>query len=227
MNAAEAIRSAEADLAALPSRDVEALRRIRRKVSKRLGPLPGDVVKDVCRALWRSGPRWVAYELLAAHDDALASLTREEVEAFGVGMADWGEVDSFGVLLGGAAWKAGALSDRDVMRWAKSDDFWWRRAALASTVVLNTKSRGGTGDAARTLAVCGRLADDREVMVVRALSWALRSLAEWEPKAVEAFVAEHDDVLAARVKREVQNKLKTGLKSGKAAKGAGKRRRPS
>jgi hypothetical protein len=34
-----------------------------------------------------------------------------------------------------------------------------------------------------------------------------------DPEAVEAFLAEHEDVLAARVKREVRNKLTTGLKN--------------
>lgn len=228
MDAAEAIRAARGDLAALPNRDVEALRRIRKKVSKRLSPLPADVVCAVGRAVWSDGPRWVAYELIAAHPEALASLSCRDIEAFGDGMADWSEVDAFAVLLAGAAWQAGVLSDADVMRWAKSDDLWWRRAALASTVVLNTKTRGGSGDAERTLAICERLSDDKEDMVVKALSWSLRSLAVWEPEAVEAFLAKHDEDLAARVKREVRNKLKTGVKSGKSGGGGaakGKKRR--
>ncbi len=232
MGAEEAIRAAQADLAALPNRDVEALRRIRKKVSKRLAPLAPDVVRDVGLAVWRDGPRWVAYELLAGHETALAAMSCAEIEAFGEGMSSWDEADSFGVLLGGAAWQAGVVGDHDVMRWAKSDDVWWRRAALVSTVTLNTKSRGGTGETERTLAVCAWLADDREEMVVKALSWALRSLAAWDPEAVAAFVEEHDGVLAARVKREVRNKLKTGLKSGRSAakregETSGKRRRRS
>jgi len=52
-------------------------------------------------------------------------------------------------------------------------------------------------------------------MVVKALSWALRSLIRWNRRAVQEFLAEHDDVLAARVKREVRNKLETGLKNPK------------
>jgi hypothetical protein len=50
-------------------------------------------------------------------------------------------------------------------------------------------------------------------MVVKALSWALRSLVEWDRNAVAEFVQEHDDVLAARVKREVGSKLRTGRKN--------------
>jgi hypothetical protein len=73
-------------------------------------------------------------------------------------------------------------------------------------------SRGGTGDAGRTLDLCGRLVDDRDDMVVKALSWALRALAPWDPAAVGDFLEANDARLAARVRREVRTKLATGRK---------------
>jgi hypothetical protein len=51
-------------------------------------------------------------------------------------------------------------------------------------------------------------------MVVKAESWGLRALAPWDPAAVVAFLDRHDVRLAARVKREVGNKVRTGRKSG-------------
>ena len=57
------------------------------------------------------------------------------------------------------------------------------------------------------------LVSDHEDMVVKAMSWALRSLVPWDAKAVRAFLEEHEGELAARAKREVRNKLKTGLKN--------------
>ena len=51
-------------------------------------------------------------------------------------------------------------------------------------------------------------------MVVKALSWALRALTVHDPEAVRAFLADHD--VAARVRREVTNKLETGLKQPRA-----------
>ena len=92
-------------------------------------------------------------------------------------------------------------------------DLWWRRAALVSTVALNVRSHGGTGDIARTLAICRLLVEDHEDMVVKALSWALRELVAHDPHAVEEFLQDHESVLAARVNREVRNKLTTGLKN--------------
>jgi 3-methyladenine DNA glycosylase AlkD len=79
-------------------------------------------------------------------------------------------------------------------------------------VALNVRSHGGYGDVLRTLAVCRLLVDDHDDMVVKAMSWALRALVVHDPEAVWAFLREHDAVLAARVKREVRNKLTTGLK---------------
>jgi 3-methyladenine DNA glycosylase AlkD len=67
----------------------------------------------------------------------------------------------------------------------------------------------------RTLAVCRLLVDDRDDMVVKAMSWALRELVAHDPDALWAFLAEYDDRLAARVRREVRNKLTTGLKNPK------------
>ena len=62
-------------------------------------------------------------------------------------------------------------------------------------------------------------------MVVKAVSWALRSLAQRDPKSVKAFLAKHDEALAPRVKREVGTKLRTGKKATpKAAKRAPKKR---
>jgi 3-methyladenine DNA glycosylase AlkD len=54
---------------------------------------------------------------------------------------------------------------------------------------------------------------DRDDMVVMAMSRALRELAKRDPGAARHFVAAHRDALAARVVREVGNKLTTGLKN--------------
>ena len=68
-------------------------------------------------------------------------------------------------------------------------------------------------DAARTLAISRRLATDREDMVVKALSWALRELAKREPAAVRAYLAADAGRLPALVRREVRSKLETGVKN--------------
>ncbi|HEV3238481.1 MAG TPA: DNA alkylation repair protein, partial [Gemmataceae bacterium] len=155
----------------------------------------------------------VAYELVCYHKPAMQSLIAKDLEQLGQGIDSWEAVDTFACYLSGPAWREKQVPDRVIHRWARSKDRWWRRAALVSTVPLNKKARGGSGDADRTLAVCRLLVEDRDDMVVKALSWALRDLARPDPKAVGAFLKEYDGQLAGRVVREVGNKLKTGLKN--------------
>jgi 3-methyladenine DNA glycosylase AlkD len=157
--------------------------------------------------------RWFAYELIANHQGAVERLDEAALEHFGECIDSWGSVDAFARILSGPAWLQGKVTDRTILRWARSEDRWWRRAALVSTVALNSRSQGGTGDVARTVRVCRLLASDPDDMVAKALSWSLRALSVFDARAVQNFLGEHESVLAARVKREVQNKLKTGLKN--------------
>jgi 3-methyladenine DNA glycosylase AlkD len=156
-----------------------------------------------------------AINLLALHKAAFQSLGEAEIEEFGQGINSWWRVDGFARLLAGPAWLKGQVTDVLIHKWARSEDLWWRRAASVSTVALNVRSHGGYGDTERTLAVCEMLAADQEDMVVKGLSWALRELVVHDPEAVRHFLDTHEEVLAARVKREVRNKLETGLKNPK------------
>jgi len=203
-----------ADIRDLEERNTANVRAIRRTYSRRLRFADGDLVLDIAWVLLdRYGHRWVAYELIRDHEAAFQSLSEADLEELGAGMDSWGAVDAFARTLSGPAWLHGLISDDLVHRWAGSENRWWRRAALVSTVALNVRSHGGTGDSARTLAVCRLLAADQDDMVVKGLSWALRELVVHDADAVEQFLVEHEDETAARVKREVRNKLSTGLKN--------------
>ena len=157
--------------------------------------------------------RQVAYLVLQRRAEALASFSATVIEALGRGIDNWASVDTFACSVAGPAWRDGRVRDSDVRRWSRARDRWWRRTALVATVPLNAAARGGSGDARRTLAVCRALAAERDDMVVKALSWALRALGARAPGSVRAFLAEHGDVLHARVVREVRNKLTTGRKT--------------
>jgi 3-methyladenine DNA glycosylase AlkD len=203
-----------AEIRALPVRNSPNVRVIRRRYSRQLGQAGPEYVLDLARALFREhGQRGLACELIANHRAAFGRIGEAELEEFGQGINSWGSVDGFARLLSGPVWLKEQVSDELIHRWARSEDLWWRRAALVSTVALNVRSHGGMGDVPRTLEVCRMLVDDHEDMVVKAMSWALRELVVHDPDAVRAFLQEHEDVLAARVKREVRNKLATGLKN--------------
>ncbi|HTJ43173.1 MAG TPA: DNA alkylation repair protein, partial [Kofleriaceae bacterium] len=159
--------------------------------------------------------RAVAYELLDRRADVWRALGAKGIEAMGKGNDNWGSVDHYGTIVAGPAWREGVIADTDVIRWARSRDRWWRRTALVATVALNKKARGGAGDPKRTLAICELLVDDRDDMVVKAMSWALRSLGERDAPTTKRWIDEHEPRLAKRVLREVRTKLTTGRKTSR------------
>jgi 3-methyladenine DNA glycosylase AlkD len=203
-----------AEIRALDDGSAPHVRPLYRKLARSLADEPAEFVLAVARELLQLDQHpGHAYALLALHKPAFRTLGAAELEEFGQGMAGWGPVDFFARALSGPAWVRGQVSDALIDKWARSENRWWRRAALVSTVALNVKVSGGRGDTGRTLAVCRILAADGDDMVFKALSWALRALVAHDPGAVRKFLRAHDEVLAARVKREVRNKLTTGLKN--------------
>ena len=163
-----------AELDALPVASTEPIRALRRDYSRRLKSASSAYVWEFVLALQpilrrgtpqRAGLRWVVCVFVADHRTAFESVDADRLEGLGAGMQSWDEVDAFARILAGPAWLHGLVSDDTIYSWARSPDLWWRRAALVSTVALNMRSQGGTGDMVRTLAVCELLAGDREVMV--------------------------------------------------------------
>jgi 3-methyladenine DNA glycosylase AlkD len=151
----------------------------------------------------------VGSELIRFHRGALSSLNDALLAELAAGLDSWDSVDAFGRTLSGPAWSRALASDALIEGWARSPDRWLRRAALVSTIELRDESK--------VLAICATLAADRDDMVEKALSWALRELGKRRPDAVRAFLATHEDALGARVRREVGNKLSTGLKNPRPA----------
>ena len=202
-------------LSALTIPTTEAIRNVRRRFSCQLAEAPAQFVVALALQLVRRAavPRFVAYELILYHRQALRILKAKLLEDLGAGNNSWAEVDAFACYLSGPAWREGQVSDALIRRWATSRDRWWRRTAVASTVALNNKARGGRGDKERTVMICEMLVADRDDMVVKALSWALRELSKRDPKSVNSFLRKYKSRLAARVVREVNSKLKTGLKN--------------
>jgi 3-methyladenine DNA glycosylase AlkD len=93
-----------------------------------------------------------------------------------------------------------------------------RRAAL---VLLTTPTR--TSDDARfrdlAFAVVERLKGEREILITKAVSWLLRSMAARHGPAVAAYLDASAGSLPAVAVRETRTKLRTGTKSGRGGRG--------
>lgn len=201
------------EISTLPVRNTPNERAIRRKYSRKLRNSSPEIVYATASLLiYEASADWLAYELIASHKACFEKLGEKELEQLGSWINSWWTVDSFARTLAGPAWLAGLVSDELIVCWAGSDDRWWRRAALVSTVALNSRSHAGKGDTTRTLRICRLLVNDHDDMVEKAMSWALRELVVHDAGAVRAFLDHHREELGARVIREVTNKLNTGLK---------------
>jgi 3-methyladenine DNA glycosylase AlkD len=171
---------------------------------------------DLCKALAKTEIfecRQVAYELLDRRRKMVGRLNEKQIEELSDGNDNWVSVDTFSVLISGIAWREGGISDKTVLEWLRSGNRWIRRTAVVSTIALNQKSRGGTGDVRRTLMVCEKVVEDKDDMAQKALSWALRELSKRERKPVEEFMEKYNEHLSGRVRREVSRKLQTGRKN--------------
>ena len=156
----------------------------------------------------------LAYELLWKNKKALKALRAKQIVKLAGTQDNWASADSYSTMIAGWHWREGSLPDSQIYNWLNSDDRWMRRIAVVCTVPLNIKSRGGTGDTKRTLMICEKVIDDRDNMVVKALSWALRELSKSDKQAVVHFMKTYWDRLHGRVRREVTTKLETGRKNG-------------
>jgi 3-methyladenine DNA glycosylase AlkD len=201
-------------LAALSSRTVPRVRSVRREYSRLLAKAPPELVIRIALDLASRSDftcRWFAYEIVEQHKGAAANLTTGQLLKLGGGIDSWAAVDCFGCYLSGPAWRDGRLSSGVIHGWLRSADHWWRRAALVSTIALSR--RGESQDIREAIEICTLAVSDRHEMVVKALSWALREVAKKHPGEAKKFLVRHGNGLAARVTREVQNKIATGLKN--------------
>jgi 3-methyladenine DNA glycosylase AlkD len=156
----------------------------------------------------------LAYELLWKNKNALKKLNQKQILLLGDTLDNWVSTDSYCTMIAGWHWREGTLSDTQILNWLKSEDHWLRRVAVVCTIPLNLRSKGGIGDPRRTLMVCEKVLDDRDDLIVKALSWALRELSKSNKQAVENFMEKHWEQLHPRVRREVMAKLETGRKNG-------------
>lgn len=141
------------------------------------------------------------------------SLTNQDIVDLNKNMDNWATVDGYCVYVLGHAWRRGLFEDSYFKNLLKSEDVWQRRIAVVSTIPLNSKAQGGTGDAKRTLDICKLVVEDYDDMVVKALSWALRELSKRDKEAVQEFIDSYDEVLHVKVVREVRHKLEFGTKN--------------
>lgn len=155
--------------------------------------LPDPTADDVAAAvhdLWERPEReyqYAACDLLARLQKVLPStFVADPVAGLVVDRAWWDTVDSLGTSV------ITPLVARDeglvplMWQWCDSDDRWLVRAAIQHQRGLRERT-----DVDRLMAMCDRHDEDREFFVAKAIGWALRDTARWNPDAVRTFLVGH------------------------------------
>ena len=155
--------------------------------------------------------------LLASHPAARQAVTPAQVSGWLGGLRGWAETD----LLCQSLFPAEQLL-ADWTRWdhtlaamTQAEQAERRRASL----VLLTGPVRSDGDErllSRSLANLQVLKADRDPLVSKAVSWLLRTLIARHRSALDAWMAANKGDLSAAIRREVETKLSTGLKSGRS-----------
>ena len=192
------------------------LRLILRELKAELKSADPRAAVDTAHELLATGvleAAWLSYELVGSKKAYQQALTRRDVLELNHRIDNWVLTDVFAANVLGYAWQTGLLDDAWFAELQSNEDVWQRRLPLVTIAAgLNTPKNGGTGDAERTVTCCARAVGDRHPMIVKAVSWALRTLIRWDREAVEDFLEAHETKLARQVVREVERKLETGKK---------------
>ena len=177
----------------------------------------GDLV-TVADALWDGGSREervLATVLFQRYQRHIPALDWAHFDRWRRGLDNWEVTDQMGVRVLGP-WVLADPGARTGHLWdlIAEEDVWSRRLALVATVWLN-RGYDGITYPDLTLGLVDRVKEERDPMITKAVSWALREMVKQHPDRVVAYLEANRDLLAPHVVREVNTKLRTGLKSGK------------
>jgi 3-methyladenine DNA glycosylase AlkD len=197
---------------------VPQLRALARQVIKVLGKKDGAVeaIADEC---WRIGSRehCVLGILMLS---GLKTLTPAQRWTLGIGylpeVGDWETCDQLCMGLLGQALADDPTYMQDLEGWVDDPNFWVRRAALASTVVLRRSKAAPDIRASldkRTLGICLHLLDDAEHYVRNAVDWAVREVIRRDYDLGQNWVMERSLTELSSVARSTLKKAAKKLSS--------------
>jgi 3-methyladenine DNA glycosylase AlkD len=109
--------------------------------------------------------------LLARFKRKLDALAWSEIDTWVSAIDNWEVCDQLAMNVAGEKLASDLGGIEHLLRWARSDDAWRRRFAVACTVSLNQKGRSHPEETARVLE---KVNGEREPIVKKAIVWAKR-----------------------------------------------------
>ncbi|BDU56450.1 DNA alkylation repair protein [Limnohabitans sp. TEGF004] len=185
-------------------------------------PVRRAAVKEIGKVKWQSSAellataellwqkpereyRYTAVDLLRQHSAQLNVNDLPALQALLLRDAWWETVDGLSAVIAdvmhvAVQQKPSAAVTMDV--WLKHPIHWVRRSAM-----LHQLGRRLDTDTKRLFGYAAQLADEKEFFIRKAIGWALRDYACWNPQAVTDFLLEHRERLSGLTVREAAKHL--------------------
>ena len=182
----------------------------RRLICKDLPRLPADpaLLLQVAEMLWKQPEReyrYVACDLLKKNAKLFHIKDLPTLKRMLQTNAWWETVDSLSGVVGDIVLqeKLQGIHAQDIMdQWLADEDFWVRRSAMIHQLGWRLDT-----DTHRLSNYALNLSSESEFFIRKAIGWALRDYAKWNPAFVIGFVNQHRTALSSLTVREATKNL--------------------
>jgi 3-methyladenine DNA glycosylase AlkD len=188
---------------------------VRRAVVKPLAVAPFASEADLLQAarlLWRKPERefrYTAVDLLRQQHRLLTPAALPQLQKLLLDAPWWETVDGLSAVVGRVLRTARDLSQNPLHdpqttmdAWLAHPSVWVRRSAMLHQLGWRLDT-----DPQRLQNYALQLADEKEFFIRKAIGWALRDYARWNPQWVRSFLATHGKLLSALTLREAGKHL--------------------
>jgi 3-methyladenine DNA glycosylase AlkD len=184
---------------------------VRRQAVKEIGKVKWQNSVDllaVAELLWQKPQReyrYTAVDLLRKHSALLSVNDLPALQALLLRDPWWETVDGLSAVIADVMHavvqqQPNAAVAMDV--WLKHPSHWVRRSAMLHQLGWRLDT-----DTTRLFGYATQLADEKEFFIRKAIGWALRDYARWNPEAVTDFVVQHCHTLSGLTVREAAKHL--------------------
>lgn len=184
---------------------------VRRAAVKEIGKVKWQGSADLLAAaelLWQKLEREYRYtviDLLRQHSSQLSVNDLPALQALLLREPWWETVDGLSAVIADVMHAALLQQPNAAVAmdaWLKHPSHWVRRSAMLHQLGWRLDT-----DTTRLFGYAQQLADEKEFFIRKAIGWALRDYARWNPKAVTNFLLEHRAKLSGLTVREAAKHL--------------------
>jgi 3-methyladenine DNA glycosylase AlkD len=184
---------------------------VRRAAVKEIGKVKWQGSADLLAAaelLWQKLEReyrYTAIDLLRQHSSQLSVNDLPALQALLLREPWWETVDGLSAVIADVMHAALLQQPNAAVAmdaWLKHPSHWVRRSAMLHQLGWRLDT-----DTTRLFGYAQQLADEKEFFIRKAIGWALRDYARWNPKAVTNFLLEHRAKLSGLTVREAAKHL--------------------